>query len=93
MRKKERRDGQDGSASGQGKTHVVGSSAPQKEIHTHTAQVCPFFITSFPKPLKPRGGVHPVGPPQEAVAVFGYIEGSFLVSRTGDAGERHVPDI
>ncbi len=27
------------------------------------------------------------------MAVFGYIEGSFLVSRTGDARERHVPNI
>ena len=25
------------------------------------------------------------------MTVFGYIEGSFLVSRTGDARERHVP--
>ena len=33
------------------------------------------------------------GPPQEAVEVFGYIEGSFLVRRTGDARERHVPNI
>jgi hypothetical protein len=32
-------------------------------------------------------------PPQEAVSVFGYIEGSFLVSRTGDERERHVPNI
>jgi hypothetical protein len=30
-------------------------------------------------------------PPQETVTVFGYIEGSFLVSRTGCACERHVP--
>ena len=29
-------------------------------------------------------------PPQEAVAVFGYIEGPFLV-RTGHARERHAP--
>jgi hypothetical protein len=33
------------------------------------------------------------GSPQEAVAVFGYIEGSFLVSRTGDVRERRVPNI
>jgi hypothetical protein len=32
-------------------------------------------------------------PPQEAVVVFGYIEGSFLVSRTGCARERHAPCI
>ena len=32
------------------------------------------------------------GPPQEVVTVFGYIEGSFLVSRTGDVRERHVPN-
>ncbi len=31
--------------------------------------------------------------PQEAVTMFGYIEGSFLVNRTGDACERHVPNI
>jgi hypothetical protein len=30
-------------------------------------------------------------PPQEAVTVFGYIEGPFLVSRTGCARERHAP--
>jgi len=33
------------------------------------------------------------GPPQETVAVFGYIEGSFLEIRTGDARERHGPNI
>ncbi len=27
------------------------------------------------------------------MSVFGYIEGSFLVSRTGDARERHVPNM
>ena len=32
-------------------------------------------------------------PPQEAVVVFGYIEGSFLVSRTGCACEYHAPCI
>ncbi len=32
-------------------------------------------------------------PPQEAVVVFGYIEGPFLVSRTGCARERHAPCI
>ena len=32
-------------------------------------------------------------PPQEAVVVFGYIEGPFLVSRTGCARERHSPCI
>jgi hypothetical protein len=32
-------------------------------------------------------------PPQEAVVVFGYIEGSFLVSRTACARERHAPCI
>ncbi len=32
-------------------------------------------------------------PPQEAVVVFGYIEGSFLVSRTGCAREYHTPCI
>ena len=32
-------------------------------------------------------------PHQEATVVFGYIEGSFLVSRTGDARERYVPNI
>ncbi len=32
-------------------------------------------------------------PPQEAVVVLGYIEGSFLVSRTGCARERHAPCI
>ncbi len=32
-------------------------------------------------------------PPQEAVVVFGYIEGPFLVSRTGCAGEHHAPSI
>ena len=32
-------------------------------------------------------------PPQEAVVVFGYIEGSFLVSRTGCVRERHAPCI
>jgi hypothetical protein len=32
-------------------------------------------------------------PPQEAVVVFGYIEGSFLVRKTGDVRERHVPNI
>jgi hypothetical protein len=30
-------------------------------------------------------------PPQEAVVVFGYIEGPFLVRRTGCAHERHAP--
>jgi hypothetical protein len=33
------------------------------------------------------------GPHQEATVVFGYIEGSFLVSRTGDARERYAPNI
>ena len=33
------------------------------------------------------------GPLQVAVTVFGYIEGSFLVVRTGDARERHAPNI
>ncbi len=33
------------------------------------------------------------GPHQEATVVFGYIEGSFLVSRTGDVRERYVPNI
>jgi hypothetical protein len=32
-------------------------------------------------------------PPQEEVVVFGYIEGPFLVSRTGCARERHPPCI
>jgi hypothetical protein len=32
-------------------------------------------------------------PPQEAVTVFGYIEGPFLVSRTSCARERHTPCI
>jgi hypothetical protein len=32
-------------------------------------------------------------PPQETVVVFGYIEGPFLVSRTGCARERHEPCI
>ena len=32
-------------------------------------------------------------PPQEAVVVFGYIEGPFLVSRTGCARECHTPCI
>ncbi len=27
------------------------------------------------------------------MVVFGYIEGSFLVNRTGDVCERHVPNI
>ncbi len=31
--------------------------------------------------------------PQEAVVVFGYIEGSFLGNRTGCARERHTPCI
>jgi hypothetical protein len=30
-------------------------------------------------------------PPQEAVVVFGYIEGSFLVNRTGHVCEHHAP--
>jgi hypothetical protein len=46
VRKRERKKGQAGNASGQGKTFVVGSNASPK-ITTHTAQVCPFFITSF----------------------------------------------
>ena len=33
------------------------------------------------------------GPHQEATVVFGYIEGSFLVSRTGDAREHYAPNI
>ena len=33
------------------------------------------------------------GPHQGATVVFEYIEGSFLVSRTGDAREYHVPNI
>jgi hypothetical protein len=32
-------------------------------------------------------------PPEETGVVFGYIEGSFLVSRTGCACERHAPCI
>ena len=32
-------------------------------------------------------------PPQEAVVVFGYKEGPFLVSRTGCACEHHAPCI
>ncbi len=32
-------------------------------------------------------------PPQEAVVVLGYIEGPFLVSRTGCAREHHTPCI
>jgi hypothetical protein len=32
-------------------------------------------------------------PHQEATVVFGYIEGSFLVRRTGDARERYAPNI
>ncbi len=32
-------------------------------------------------------------PHQEATVVFGYIEESFLVSRTGDAHEHYVPNI
>ena len=32
-------------------------------------------------------------PHQEATVVFGYIEGSFLVNRTGDARERCAPNI
>jgi hypothetical protein len=32
-------------------------------------------------------------PPQESVVAFGYIEGSFLVSRTACARERHTPCI
>ncbi len=33
------------------------------------------------------------GPHQGETVVFGYIEGSFLVSRTGDARERYAPNI
>ncbi len=33
------------------------------------------------------------GPHQEATVVFGYIEGSFLVSRTGDVREHYAPNI
>ena len=33
------------------------------------------------------------GPHQGATVVFGYIEGSFLVRRTGDARERYAPNI
>ena len=33
------------------------------------------------------------GPHQEATVVFGYIEGSFLVSRTGDVREHYDPNI
>jgi hypothetical protein len=33
------------------------------------------------------------GPHQGTTVVFGYIEGSFLVSRTDDVIERHVPNI
>jgi hypothetical protein len=32
-------------------------------------------------------------PPEETVAVFGYIEGLFLVNRTGCVCERHAPCI
>jgi hypothetical protein len=32
-------------------------------------------------------------PPREAVVVFGYIEGPFLVRKTGCARERHTPCI
>ena len=32
-------------------------------------------------------------PHQGTTVVFGYIEGSFLVSRTGDARERYAPNI
>jgi hypothetical protein len=32
-------------------------------------------------------------PPHEAVVVFGYIQGSFLVSKTGCARECHAPCI
>ncbi len=32
-------------------------------------------------------------PPQEAVVVFGYIEGPFLVNRIGCARELHAPCI
>jgi hypothetical protein len=32
-------------------------------------------------------------PPQEALVVFGYMEGPFLVSRTGCAPEHHAPCI
>ncbi len=32
-------------------------------------------------------------PHQGATVVFGYIQGSFLVSRTGDARERHAHNI
>ncbi len=32
-------------------------------------------------------------PPQESVVVFGYIEGPFLVSRTGCTRQRHAPCI
>ena len=42
-----------------------------------------FMSSSEPSPLSP----------QAAVAVFGYIEGPFLVSRTGCARERHTPCI
>ena len=33
------------------------------------------------------------GPHQGATVVFGYIEGSFLVSKTGDVCERYDPNI
>jgi hypothetical protein len=33
------------------------------------------------------------GPHQGATVVFGYIEGSFLVRRTGDTRERYAPNI
>ena len=48
VRKRERKKGKGGNAAGQGKTLVVGSNAP-RTITTRTAQVCPFFITSFPE--------------------------------------------
>ncbi|OBQ31869.1 MAG: hypothetical protein AN484_28535 [Aphanizomenon flos-aquae WA102] len=48
VRKRERQKGNGGNAARQGKTLVVGSNAPPT-MTTHTAQVCPFFITGFPE--------------------------------------------
>jgi hypothetical protein len=64
------------------------SSGHHERGFLHTLTTVEGLLRSF------RHGLHgTVSPPQETVVVFGCIEGSFLVSRTGCVRESHAPCI
>jgi hypothetical protein len=62
----------------------------EKAPRTVEFEVCSLHVTPS---NGPNLCIYVLGPHQGATVVFGYIEGSFLVSRTDDVCEHYVPNI